>query len=78
MKIGNHHNQSSRAHLYTRICKRLTKVKLSQACKGSDLSWNRPSKGVSLCIFCGVGNTIEVVSNVVLVRDKNWQSLQSI
>jgi hypothetical protein len=29
-------------------------------------------------VFCGVGNTIEVVSNVVLVRDKNWQSLQSI
>jgi hypothetical protein len=29
-------------------------------------------------VFCGVGNTIEVVSNIVSVRDENWQSSQSI
>jgi hypothetical protein len=25
-------------------------------------------------VFCGVGNTIEVVSNIVLVRDESLQS----
>jgi len=31
-----------------------------------------------LSSFCGVGNMIEVVSNVVSVRDESWQSSQSI
>jgi len=74
-------NQSfKRARLCMRFCMTLTKPKFSQACKRSDLSWNRPSQGVCSCKFCGVGNTVEVASNVVVVsvRDENWQSLQSI
>jgi len=43
----------------------LTKVKISQACERSDLSWNRPNKFVIICIFFSVGNTIDVVNNVV-------------
>jgi hypothetical protein len=68
---SNHHNQ-----LCTYVCTTLTKVKSSQACKRSDLSWNRPSKGVKSCIFCGVRNTIEMVSNVVsMLRDESrWHS----
>jgi hypothetical protein len=53
MKIGNHHNQSfKRARLCTRYdCMPLTKVKISQVCKRSDLSWNRPRKGITNCIL---------------------------
>ena len=65
------------ARLCTRFCTTLTKVKLNQACERSDLNWNRPSKAVFICIFCGVGNTIEVVSIIVSVKDENWQSSQS-
>jgi len=72
MKIANHHNQSfkKRTRLCKCFCTTLTKVKISQLCERSDLSWNRPSKADFICIFCGVGNTIEVASNIVSVRDE--------
>ena len=73
MKIANLHNQYfKRARLCTRFCMPLTKLKISQACERSDLSWNRPSKEVFFYIFCGVGNTTKVASNTVSVRDESW------
>ena len=73
MKVGNLHNQYfKRARLCTRFCMSLTKVKISQACERSDLSWNRPRKGfINIYIFGGVGNTIEVVRNIVSLRDES-------
>jgi hypothetical protein len=82
ISVRNENWQSSqsifRERVCTRFCTTLTKIKFSQACKRSDLSWNRPSKAVIICIFCGVGNTIEVVSNIVSVRNENCQSSRSI
>ena len=37
-----------------------------------------PVRSFPAVVFCGVGNTIEVVSNIVLVRNENWQSSRSI
>jgi len=51
-------NHLNRARLCTCFCTILTKVKISQACERSDLTWNRPKNRVYSCIFCGVGNTV--------------------
>ena len=59
-----------RARLRKRYCTTLTKVKIRQACKRSDLSWNRPSKGVINCKLCGVRKKMEVVSKVVSSIDE--------
>ena len=36
-----------------------------------------PVRSLKAVVFCGVGNTIEVVSIIVSVKDENWQSSQS-
>jgi len=50
----------------------LTKIKFIQVCERSEMSWNRPSKGVSLCIL------LDEESNVVLVRRESWQTSEFI
>jgi len=79
MKVGNHYNQSKKrqdylhgfaCHLPNSILVKLVRDPISV---GID-----PVRSLS-SVFCGVRNTIEVVSNIVSVRgDENWQSSQSI
>jgi len=67
------------ARLGTRYCTTLTKVKQSQACKRSDLSWNRPSKVVESCsiLWCWKYDRGGKQCSIS-VRNENWQSSQSI
>jgi len=73
MKDGNHHNPSKEQdylHVFARHLLNSTLVKLVRDPISVGIDPERELEPE----FYGVGNTIEVVSNVVLVRDESWQS----
>ena len=64
MKVGSHHNQSSEQdYVHATIARHLPKPSLVKLIRDPISVGIEPESSLS-SVFCGVGNTIEVASNV--------------
>ena len=65
MKIGNHHNQSSEKEYVRVIARHLPKSRKVKLVRDPISVGIDPVREFLAVVFCGVGNTIEVVSIIV-------------